>query len=115
MASVPIFNQVMSVREIERRILADFLDIWILLSLHFCDRPISGYDVIKYLQMRYGFLSSPGTVYSCLYDMERRGLLKGNQGGRKRVYVLTEYGKEIAKAILNEKEKIVKFVLMILS
>jgi DNA-binding PadR family transcriptional regulator len=115
MSAVPISRQFVFVREIERRILAEFLDLCVLLSLHFYGGQISGYDIIKYSQIKFGFLPSPGTVYSCLYDMERRGLLKGKHMARKRVYVLTEYGEEAARAILNAKERIVNFISMILS
>jgi len=102
------------VRGVERRILNHFMDLLILSALHYHGGQISGYDVIKYLQLRYRFLPSPGTVYSCLYDMERNGLLRGKQNGRKRIYTLTQQGAETAKAILNGKDRIINFMSMIL-
>jgi DNA-binding PadR family transcriptional regulator len=102
------------VRGVERRILNYFMDLLILVSLNGHGGQISGYDVIKYLQLKYHFLPSPGTVYSCLYDMERKGLLRGKQNGRKRVYALTQHGAETAKAIINGKDRILNFVAMIL-
>jgi DNA-binding PadR family transcriptional regulator len=102
------------VREVERRILNYFLDLWILLALYCHGVQISGYDVIKYLQLRYHFLPSSGTVYSCLYDMERKGLLSGKQNGRKRVYTLTQQGVETARAILNGRDRIINFASMIM-
>jgi DNA-binding PadR family transcriptional regulator len=102
------------VRGVERRILNNFMDFLILSSLHCDGSQISGYDVIKYLQMRYRFLPSPGTVYSCLYHMERDGLLRGKQNGRKRLYTLTQYGAETAKAIFNAKDRILNFMSMII-
>ena len=63
--------------EIERRFINSFLDILILLTLYSQGRELGGYDIIKHLQADYGFLVSPGTVYSCLYYMERDGLLRG--------------------------------------
>ncbi|MGF3536457.1 MAG: PadR family transcriptional regulator [Candidatus Bathyarchaeia archaeon] len=53
---------------------------------------MGGYDLIKYVHKRYGFLVSPGTAYSCLYTMERKGLLQGRQEGNKKVFSLTERG-----------------------
>jgi|GEM_PF-1342743 len=103
------------VREVERRILNNFLDLLILLDLYSHGGQISGYDVIKYLQANYGFLSSSGTVYSCLYHMERKGLLRGIQKGRKRVYALTKHGAETAQAILKAKERIINFVFIVLN
>lgn len=102
------------VKDVERRILNNFLDLLILSALHLYGGQTSGYEIIKYLQMRYGFLLSPGTVYSCLYHMERTELLKGKQNGRKRIYILTEYGEKTAKAILNAKERIINFISTIL-
>jgi len=102
------------VRGVERRILNYFMDLLILLTLYCCGGQISGYDVIKYLQLKYHFLPSPGTVYSCLYDMERKGLLRGKQNGRKRIYALTQQGAETAKAILNGRDRILNFMSMIL-
>jgi DNA-binding PadR family transcriptional regulator len=102
------------VREVEGRILNNFMDLLILVSLNGHGGQISGYDVIKYLQLKYHFLPSPGTVYSCLYDMERKGLLRGKQNGRKRIYALTQHGAETAKAIINGKDRILNFMSMIL-
>ncbi|MEM2518563.1 MAG: PadR family transcriptional regulator, partial [Candidatus Bathyarchaeia archaeon] len=78
----------------ERRILCYFMDLLIILMLYCESGQTSGYDIIKYLHQKHGFLYSPGTVYSCLCDLERRGLVKGKQNGRKRVYILTEHGKK---------------------
>lgn len=102
------------VREVERRILSYFMDLLVLSVLHCHGGQVSGYDVIKYLQLRYRFLPSPGSVYSRLYEMERNGLLRGRQNGRKRVYNLTQYGAETAETILNGKDRIVKFMSMII-
>ncbi|HDD70247.1 MAG TPA: hypothetical protein ENG19_03860, partial [Candidatus Bathyarchaeota archaeon] len=53
------------VRGVERRIHDHFMDLLILVSLNGYGSQISGYDVIKYLQLKYHFLPSSGTVYSC--------------------------------------------------
>lgn len=98
------------VTKIERRLLNHFMDLLILSALHHHGGQISGYDVIKYLQLHHRFLPSPGTVYSCLYEMERNGLLRGHQNGRKRVYTLSQYGAETAKVILNGKDRIIEFM-----
>jgi len=102
------------VRGVERRILNHFMDLLIMSALYCYGGHISGYDVIKYLQLKYHFLPSSGTVYSCLYSMEREGLLRGEQNGRKRIYTLTQHGAETARAILNGKDRILNFVAMIL-
>lgn len=61
---------------------------------HFRDRSFSGYDVLVFVQRRFGLLLSPGTVYSRLYSMEREGLIKlVAKRGRKRIYRVTDLGK----------------------
>ena len=100
-------------RHFEQRILTEFIDLLVLSTLYCQGGSISGYEIIKYVQTRYHFLLSPGTVYSRLYDMERKGLLRGKHSGKKRVYTLTWYGKEVARAILNGKDRILKFISMI--
>lgn len=101
------------VKDFERRILKNFMDLLILLALYSYGGQTSGYDIIKYMQANYHFLPSPGNVYACLYHMERKGLLRGFQIGRKRVYVLTKHGTETAQAILKAKERIIDLVSII--
>jgi len=92
-----------------RRIVQNFLDVVVLLELR--KQPLSGYDVISFIHNKFGMLLSSGTVYSYLYSLERDGLIKGEYSQRKRVYTLTEHGKETAKAYLNAKDKILGLLL----
>lgn len=100
---------------IEKRILNEFMDLLVLSMLNGDGVEVSGYDVIKYLHRRFRFLPSAGTVYSLLYAMERKGLLKGEQRGEKRVYSLTKKGKETAKAIFSVRDGIVTFMSALLN
>jgi DNA-binding PadR family transcriptional regulator len=86
-----------SPKDIETRIVKNFLDILILVEMKKkCG--ISGYDVISFINDKLGGMLSPGTVYSTIYSMERKGLITGVSGERKTVYKLTEAG----EAIINE-------------
>lgn len=98
--------------KIERRITAHMMDIIILSILKHDGREISGYDLIQFLHRKFHFLMSPGTVYSQLQAMERKGLLKGRQkqGERKTLYTLTKQGTEKAEILHKSKRKIVNFV-----
>jgi len=58
-------------------------------------------------------LLSSGTVYSNLYFLERKGLIKGEWAQRRRVYSLNEKGKETVKEFLNSKDKILGLMLSI--
>jgi len=93
-------------RALEKRILTDYMDLLILSIMYNGHNIIGGYDVIRYLHRRFHFLPSPGTVYSQLYALERKGLIKaaGNRG--KRTYALTEKGRKYFQMIQSCRERI---------
>jgi DNA-binding PadR family transcriptional regulator len=97
--------------KMNRRVVTIFLDVLILLKLR--NASLSGYDIISYVHKRFDMLISSGTVYSCLYHLERDGLIKGELVQRKRVYMLTEKGRETVKTILGMRDKILGLVLNI--
>jgi len=94
------------------RVIKSFMDTIIMAELQ--NGPISGYDVISFIQNKFGFLASSGTVYSLLYSLERNNLVKGQWIERKRVYKLTEKGAKTIATILNSQEKIKGFMATIL-
>ena len=67
---------------------------------------MGGYDVLGFIHKEFNTLLSSGTVYSFLYSLERDGLIKGASGRRKRVYVLTEKGKNKIETLSEVKPKI---------
>lgn len=95
-------------RKMHKRIVRNFLDVSILLELK--DSSLSGYDVISFVHKRFGVLLSSGTVYSCLYHLEREGLINGEWAQRKRVYKLTEKGNQRVKTLLKMQNKILALV-----
>lgn len=97
-------------RDIERRIITYFMDLLILSILDHEGSEIGGYDVIQYIHKRFHLLLSSGTVYSCMHAMEREDLLKGRHNGKKRVYTLTQHGKETIRATQKMETRILKFV-----
>jgi len=99
--------------KIHRRTIRNFLDVVILLALK--NRPLSGSDVMSFVHDKFHMLLSTGTVYAYLYALERNGLVKGEYDGRRRVYTITESGKQVIKIFLNDKDKISRFVLNIFS
>jgi DNA-binding PadR family transcriptional regulator len=94
-----------------KRVVTIFLDSLILLKLR--NSPLSGYDIISYIHKRFAVPISTGTVYTCLYHLERDGLIEGNCVKKKRTYVLSERGKETVKTLLNMRDKILGLVLNI--
>jgi len=93
--------------ELRERIVRDFLDIAVLAELK-KGRPMSGYDVIGFLNEKFRLVMSSGTVYNTLYALERDGVIEGQQRGKKRVYRLTDKGDGRISAILDSYEKIEK-------
>jgi DNA-binding PadR family transcriptional regulator len=71
---------------------------------------VSGYDVITIIHKRFGILLSSGTVYSTLYSLERRGLIRGTWNNRKRVYALTEKAEQNMGAVTKAKKEIQDFL-----
>lgn len=94
------------------RLLKNFMDILILAELK--NNDLSGYDILQHVHYEFGFLISSGTIYSLLYSMERDGLIEGKWNSRKRVYTLTDKGKETIKVIQNSNRHIQNFMAKLL-
>ena len=80
----------------------------------------NGYQIIKYLNDDYGLLFSPGTVYSAVYLLERKGLIKadGGEKGRMengRIYHLTDEGEKTLNCTVETSKQIQEIVSEILS
>lgn len=69
---------------------------FILLEL-LSDRPSHGYDLIKEMESRSGGFRrlSPGSVYPTLQMLEEGGYLTSEQVSGRRVYTITDAGKEL--------------------
>ena len=96
------------VDELEKRVIRDFMDVYILEELK--KSSLSGYDIIVLMQRRFGVQVSSGTVYSLLYSMERNGWVKGIWNDRKRVYELTEKAQQEARIIANVNTEVRNFL-----
>ncbi|HSV50184.1 MAG TPA: PadR family transcriptional regulator [Candidatus Acidoferrales bacterium] len=84
-------SKVLSSFEVETRVIKEFLDIIILCELK-GHNELSGYDIALLQKQKFGITLSPGTVYSTMYAMERRGLIDAHSNGKKTTYVLTDLG-----------------------
>ena len=94
------------------RLLKNLLDVLVLAEME--SKDLSGYDILQHVHDEFGFLISSGTVYSLLYSMERDGLIEGCWNSRKRVYTLTDKGKETIKVIQNSNRHIQNFMAKLL-
>jgi DNA-binding PadR family transcriptional regulator len=64
------------------------------------EKPMHGYEIMQQLEERTGgfWRPSPGSVYPTLQLLEDQGLVKGEELEGKRVFALTDEGKEEAAA-----------------
>lgn len=64
------------------------------------ERPMHGYEMISELEERTGgvWRPSPGSVYPTLQMMEDEGLVTGEKSEGKRLYTLTDTGRERAES-----------------
>jgi len=99
--------------QLRRRLVKSMMDILILSKLR--ERPMSGYDIISLTYRRFRILLGSGSVYSLLYAMERKGLIKGTWEERKRIYTLTLKGEQTIKAALSSYQGIENFVTTLLT
>jgi len=91
-----------------KRIVADFLDVLILLKLK--NGELSGPGIISYIHKRFNMLISSGTIYSILCHLEKDELIKGEGPQMKKVYALTQKGEETVKTLLKMRDKILGLV-----
>jgi DNA-binding PadR family transcriptional regulator len=95
--------------QIRERTVKNFMDVMILMELG--KHQMSCYDIISSVNNRFHLLLSPGTVYSNLYSLERNGLVNGKRSQGRRVYTLTEQGRQTVRAFIDAKDEILGLVL----
>lgn len=96
--------------KMQRRIVKDFLDVFILIELQRRSL-MGGSDFIRLIDSKFNTLLSSGIVHSCLYSLEREGLIEGKNAEKKKVYTLTEKGRETARRLFDMKHKILGLML----
>jgi DNA-binding PadR family transcriptional regulator len=72
-----------------------------MLLMALLEGPAHGYEVIRRLEDRSGgqWRPSPGSVYPALQLLEEEGTLSAHDDGGKKVYELTETGRELAEQV----------------
>ena len=99
-----------TVEELKDRLFMEFLDMLILRVLA-RGRPLGGYDIIALVRREFGVPVSAGTIRSMLHSMENAGTLQiALEGERKKVFYLTDKGKEFVKAVLGNRQEILDLV-----
>lgn len=103
----PLENEL--AKEIGIRIVKNFLDLIILMEVR-NKSGLSGYDIMILLNTKFKTLISSGTIYSNVYSLERKGLLKGISDERKTIFALTDQGEEFLNSLKNAREALIEFV-----
>jgi len=95
-------------KDMRKALIKHFLDVIVMETLR-NQSPLGGIDILEFVHNKFDILASPGTVYSLLYSIERKGLVKGELTAGRRMYALTERGKSYIEEMVRSKEEIVKF------
>ena len=76
----------------DMRGLLSFSILWLLTK-----RDMYGQEIADELAKRRGTRPNPGTLYPALAELEKRGHVETRKEGRKKIYRLTEQGRESAR------------------
>jgi DNA-binding PadR family transcriptional regulator len=86
-----------------KRLVNEFIDV--IIMSHFQSNPFSGYDVLLFAKIHLEIPLSPGNVYSTIYAMEQKGLLRVlSKNSRRTTFGVTEKGKEAAEVLTDPSE-----------
>jgi DNA-binding PadR family transcriptional regulator len=96
-------------KQIKKRILADFLDVFILIQIKRLGS-LGGYDLLVALKRDFFVSLSAGTIYSQLYILERRGLILGTFDGDKTTFVLTPKGQAALAVFCDSSGELADFM-----
>jgi len=69
--------------------LLSFTILWLLTK-----KDLYGQEIADELEKRKGTRPNPGTLYPALSELEKKGLVKYRKEGRRKIYYLTEAGRE---------------------
>ena len=97
-------NENKAVEKLRKQTVKSIMDIIVLTELQ--NSSMSGYDVMGYIHNKFGVLLSSGTIYGHLYTLERDGLIRGIDDKKKRIYKLTQKGRQTLKEVSDENQKI---------
>lgn len=67
---------------------------------------MSGYSIILFVRRKFGIKLSPGTVYSLLHSLEKKGLIENRTRKGAKRYTLSEKGEATLGAIKRLENRI---------
>lgn len=85
-------------------------NLWVyILSLLF-KKELYGWEIPSLIEKKFGFKPGKITPYRVLYRLEKAGYVKSKIEERKRIYQITEKGKEELKKAKNFYREILKWL-----
>ncbi len=107
-------TQANRIKEIHTRLVKNFLNIVILITLK-GTKGLSGYDIVKKIQQKQGIRLYGNSVYRIVHTMEYAGLVKAKKEENGRIfYSLSPKGKMVINDILKSRKEIEMFMCKIL-
>lgn len=75
-------------------------------------RPMNGYELIKEIEEYFesDYAPSPGVIYPALRSLEERGFVEKSLIGSKKVYVLTDKGREYVQKEEDRIEELISHI-----
>lgn len=72
-------------------------NLWIYILLLLKEKELYGWEIPKLVKEKFDFLPGKITPYRVLYRLEKDGFVKSELENRRRIYKITEKGKEELK------------------
>jgi DNA-binding PadR family transcriptional regulator len=73
---------------------------------------LSGYDLMKYIG-EGGNKPSPGYIYPLLKDLQKKGFILVSKDGRRKVYSITQKGKNLLEKLKNKQKEMINTISVI--
>jgi DNA-binding PadR family transcriptional regulator len=85
-------------------------NLWIYILSLLKKRSIYGWEIPKVIEKNFGFKPGKITPYRVLYRLEKTGFVKSEIKDRKRIYQITQKGKEELKKAKNFYKEILEWL-----
>lgn len=92
---MPDLSESPEIKRLEKNITTELLWIYILAILK--KGSMHAYALREQIQGKFGFKPGNVSAYVVLYKLESRGFVKGRHVGNRKVYSITESGRELLK------------------
>ena len=70
--------------------------------------PRSGSQIIEYINQKYNWKPSPGSIYPRLEEIEKEDFAKISQEKKSKIYKITAKGKKELQKLSNKKEELIR-------